>query len=218
MKFLAERNMAVSMTDLHHYLKGKSALRNGSVLVTIDDGFRSTYSEALPILEEFEIPAVTFITPGLLGTCDLSTDPEPYLTWDEISKLADSGITIGSHAWSHRSLGNLPSEEVRAEAILSREALEDHLHRPIDTFAYPFGTKADFNRTTADILNDNGYNYAFTSQHGVIRADQDPYELPRIKVEGGEGLWLFRLLTRGGLDAWRLVDRTLWKIQAIKQA
>jgi hypothetical protein len=67
---------------------------------------------------------------------------------------------------------------------------------------------------TADILKDNGYTYAFTSQHGTIGEGLDPYALPRIKVEGGERLWLFRLLLRGGLDAWRFVDHTLWKIQA----
>jgi peptidoglycan/xylan/chitin deacetylase (PgdA/CDA1 family) len=214
MEFLAEQNAAVSLADLDRYLKGQTTLQNSSVVVTIDDGFRSLYAEALPVLKDFQIPAVAFITPGLLGRRDMSTDPEPYLTWEELSEIADSGMTIGSHAWSHRSLGDLTAEEIRMEAVLSRESLEHHLQRPVDSFAYPFGTRADFNKMTADILKNNGYSCAFTSQHGTIGEGLDPYALPRIKVEGGEGLWLFRLLLRGGLDAWRFVDHTLWKIQA----
>ena len=42
----------------------------------------------------------------------------------------------------------------------------------------------------------------------------DALALPRVKVEGGERMWMFRLLVRGGLDAWSLADRTLWRLQA----
>ena len=37
--------------------------------------------------------------------------------------------------------------------------------------------------------------------------------LPRLKVEGGEGTWLFRLLCHGALDRWGWVDRNLWRWQ-----
>ena len=74
--------------------------------------------------------------------------------------------------------------------------------------------RADFSETTADILKRSGYRCAFTSQHGPVRSGMEPFSLPRVKVEGGEGLWLFRLLVHGGLDGWRWVDKILWRIQA----
>jgi hypothetical protein len=108
----------------------------------------------------------------------------------------------------------MSAEEAREEAGRSRTVLEDHLGAPVTSFAYPFGTRTDFNTTTAAILRRCGYTCAFTSQHGAIRAGSEPFRLPRIKVEGGEPLWMFRRLVRGGLDGWRWIDRALWRLQA----
>ncbi len=104
-------------------------------------------------------------------------------------------------------------QRARDEAVRSREVLRQRLGCPVTSFAYPYGTRADFSRATAKILTDAGYTTAFTSQHGAIKQGADPTALPRIKVEGGEGQWIFRLLCRGALDGWRLVDRALWRVQ-----
>src|SRR4029453_13085434 len=96
----------------------------------------------------------------------------------------------------------------------SRKLLEDRLGGAVVAFAYPFGTRRDFNPTTRQILHEVGYRFIFTSQHGAVRPGADALELPRIKVEGGEGMWMFRGLARGGLDGWALVDRTMWRLQA----
>lgn len=220
MAYLAERQLAVSLSDLEEFLHGRKTLNRDAVLVTIDDGFRSLHSTALPILKDYLIPAVAFITPGVINSQKEADHlqpinlAEPYLTWDEITQVCDNGVTIGSHAWTHRSLGGMVVEEVEEEASRSRDALERNLQRPIKAFAYPYGTRADFSPTTAQILKRSGYTCAFTSQHGAVHTNIDAFSLPRVKVEGGEGVWLFRLLTRGGLDAWRVVDHTLWRLQA----
>jgi peptidoglycan/xylan/chitin deacetylase (PgdA/CDA1 family) len=138
---------------------------------------------------------------------------DDYLSWGELQGLAGNGMAIGSHGWSHRSLARMTPEEARDEAVRSREVLQRRLDCRVASFAYPYGTYTDFNATTAEILAESGYTTAFTSQHGAIRRHADPIELPRIKVEGGEGPWMFRLLCGGALDAWRLIDRALWRVQ-----
>lgn len=217
MDLLADAQLAVSLVDVQQFLRGERALRDGSVLVTVDDGFVSLYEQALPVLRDYRIPAVAFVSPGLLAdnaASLASAGPEPYLSWPQLEILAESGIAIGSHAWSHRSLGRLPVPEAEQEAVHSRAALEARLQRPVTAFAYPYGRWGDFNAVTARVLAASGYCCAFTSQHGAIGNAADPFVLPRIKIESGEGLWLFRLLTRGGLDSWQWVDRHLWRLQA----
>ena len=103
--------------------------------------------------------------------------------------------------------------EARDEAVRSRQLLQQRLGCRVTSFAYPYGTRADFSPATANILIEAGYTTAFTSQHGAIRKGADPIALPRIKVEGGEGQFIFRLLCRGAMDGWRLVDRALWRLQ-----
>ncbi|WP_058998007.1 polysaccharide deacetylase family protein [Leptolyngbya sp. NIES-2104] len=212
MAWLARHKRAVSMEQVERFLRGEIDLPAGSVLVTIDDGYQSVHDLALPILKKYKIPAVVFVT---VSAIDHHEDPEPHLTWNEVKTLA-SHLTVASHGWTHRSLGKISLEEMRLEVTRSRRMLEEKLRIPVTAFAYPFGTMADFNATTATVLQESQYQFAFTSQHGAIAERESPlnrFYLPRIKVEGGEGLWMFRLLVGGGLDHWRLIDQTLWKLQ-----
>jgi peptidoglycan/xylan/chitin deacetylase (PgdA/CDA1 family) len=219
--YLAERGIAICLGELEESIFRGTSPRLGAVLVTIDDGFRSTYSSALPILRDYAVPAVVFVTPSLIRQFGVTSmvsrpdyAPEDYMDWKELEQLARANIDIGSHSWTHRSLGRMSAAQVEDEVVRSREMLEQRLCEQVTAFAYPFGTRADFNTRTASILKRAGYRCAFTSQHGTVHAGIEPFLLPRIKVESGEGLWLFKLLLRGGLDAWSWVDRTLWRVQA----
>ncbi|HEY5140925.1 MAG TPA: polysaccharide deacetylase family protein, partial [Methylococcales bacterium] len=161
-----------------------------------------------------------------IGTGDVSInsdgdnfdEPEPHMNWKQVEALIAGGVTVASHGWTHRSLGKMSLDEARDEAVRSKAVLEQKLGFTVSAFAYPFGTLADFNEPIATVLRGVGYQLAFTSQHGAVQSSRnqqpnDPLLLPRVKVEGGEGLWMFRLLAHGGLDNWRLIDQTLWWIQ-----
>lgn len=215
MRLLAEARLAVSLAQVLRFVRGQEDLPDGACLVTIDDGLVSTRTEALPILRRWGVPAVAFVTAGLVG-CDVRY-PEPYVTWSDVEALADSGlVTIGSHAYTHRSLGLLTVADAYEEARRSKQLIEERVGIEVTSFAYPFGTRSDFNPYTERALADAGYTIAFNSMHGPIRRGADPISLPRVKVEGGEGLWMFRLLCRGAMDPWRAVDHTLWRLQRVR--
>lgn len=213
MRWLAERRLAVSLAQVESFVSGQGKLPDGAVLVTMDDGCRSVYSQALPILREYAIPAVAYVPAGVIEAGVEAEYDEPPLSWEELGRLVEGGLTIGSHAFNHRSLGRISSEEAREEAVRSRTLLEQRLGRPVRSLAYPFGTRADYSQTTRAILYQAGYTTAFTSQHGALTPGLDPLELPRVKVEGGEADWMFPLLCRGALDGWALIDRGLWRLQ-----
>jgi hypothetical protein len=98
---------------------------------------------------------------------------------------------------------------VREEAERSRATLQRELGFAPTSFAYPYGTPAHYDARTRRVLAAAGYDTLFLSTHGAVRAGSDPLALPRIKVEGGEPLWLFRMLARGGMDDWRVVDNAI---------
>ncbi len=214
MAWLASEGRAISLADLGAFLGGQGTIRSGSVLVTIDDGFESALTVAAPTLARHAVPAVAFVTTSLVGNAEAGArQPERYLDWPELPELEQAGLVVGSHNHTHRSLAKLPAAEILDEARRSRGLLGDCLGRPIESFAYPFGTRADFNEATARALLESGYDFGFTSRHGVVAADSRAIELPRVKVEGGEDLDLFRLLCRGGMDAWQVVDDVLFRLQ-----
>ncbi len=220
MAWLAANDLAVSLQDVDQYIHCGKSLRDGAVLVTMDDGCLSVLTHALPVLKHYGIPSVAFVTTGNVEVRHDQLNQqgekpkEDYLDWEQLGRLSAAGVDIGSHAVTHRSLARIPVNEAEKEMYESREELEKKLGISVSSFAYPYGTLADFNSSIADGLRNAGYRVAFTSQHGILRRDIDPMLLPRIKVEGGDAEWLFPMLARGGLDNWRWIDKALWRMQA----
>lgn len=207
MGWLAERRLLVSLDAVRAFVAGAATLPHNAVLVTIDDGCRSLLTEALPVLRDFAVPAVAYVSAGLVGAAAVAADhAEPYATWDELAKVRDAGIEIGSHAFDHRSLARMDASAALDQALRSREEIGTRLGTPARSFAYPFGTRADFDAGTDRQLAEAGYEIAFHSVHGAIRPGMPPISLPRVKIEGGEDLRMFALASRGAMDAWRVVD------------
>lgn len=123
-----------------------------TVAVTFDDGFRSVYAVALPVLRALGIPATLFVPTALIG------QSEPFgwpglerwgrgrdrgeltgLGWDDVAQLAAQGWEIGSHARTHARLTELDDAALSAELRGSREECATTLGRGCDALAYPYG-------------------------------------------------------------------------------
>ena len=210
MRWLAEQRLAISLNDLLRFAHGEIDLATGSVLVTIDDGSSSVSTVAAPILRRYGIPAVAYIATYAIGNPDAGKGAgEPFLTWEQVAALSASGMTIGSHSLTHRSMAKLTPGEIRDEGQRSKELIEANIGKEVTSFAYPFGMRRDESPLTERILAECGYSSVFISQHGTIELGANLLRLPRIKVEAGEPLWMFKLLCAGGMDAWGLADKVL---------
>ena len=217
MKLLSAEQRAISLSQLELYLAGEANLPEYACLVTIDDGMLSTLEVALPILQRYGIPAVAFVSSNLIGL-DGQGLPERYLTGKELLSLSRNPLVeIGSHAHNHVSMGQLPLPEMAEEARKSKSILEAVTKRPVNTFAYPFGMQNDHNRDTDNALASAGYKITFNSMHGAILTRDDCQSLPRVKVEGGDSLSMFRHISRGAMDIWRVVDDRLFRAQRVRQ-
>jgi len=214
---LAREKRAVSLEQVENFVKGEISLPADACLVSIDDGMLSTLDVAVPILEKHSVPAVAFVSSALVGM-NLPDLPERYLTHDEVRILSDHPlIKVGSHAHTHRSMGELPIPCMREEAETSRRLLAEYAGCEVDSFAYPFGMQMDFSAATDRVLSEAGFTIAFNSMHGVVQVGMDAISLPRVKVEGGESLAAFDAISRGAMDDWRLIDDRFWRAQRVRQ-
>lgn len=64
LRFKAHYNL-ISCQDLLDFLSGKKQLSN-SCLLTIDDGWRSTYEVIFPIIKKYNVPITIFVSPMIL--------------------------------------------------------------------------------------------------------------------------------------------------------
>lgn len=125
------------------------------------------------------------------------------LTDAQLKQLAASGLMeIGAHTVTHPVLANRSRDEQRFELEESRRRLETIIGRPVTSFAYPFGCRADFNDLTVELSREAGYACACAntgrepSPRAIVTASSDLYRLPRAIVRNIRGEDLAQQLTR----------------------
>jgi len=72
------------------------------------------------------------------------------------------GFTIANHTLTHPHLENIPIEEATREIHEGRDKLEQFFGKPVEGFAYPFGT---YNSAVCDAVRAAGHLYARTTQN-----------------------------------------------------
>lgn len=141
------------------------------VILTFDDGFRTVWSEALPIMAEHGFHATVFpITSGIGKRTDWRTArgalPSMELMREpDLRELVRAGWEIGSHGVRHVFLPALDRAALDTEASASREALEDIVGEPVSTFAYPYGA---FSAEAVRAVREAGYRTAWTTRPGRL--------------------------------------------------
>jgi peptidoglycan/xylan/chitin deacetylase (PgdA/CDA1 family) len=115
----------------------------------------------------------------LSRVCKLKSWPRmeerAMLNWKEVREMSKNGISFGGHTVSHPALSKIPLQEARREIIESKETIEEHIQKPVQTFAFPFGKKEDYSTAVIDILKQIGFEYACSTNRGY---EQLPLKTP----------------------------------------
>jgi peptidoglycan/xylan/chitin deacetylase (PgdA/CDA1 family) len=110
------------------------------------------------------------------------------LSSEEVLQLAEGGLLeVGSHSVTHPVLSTLPAPAQRAEIHESKAQLESILGHPVTSFAYPYGSPADYTEETVAIVRHGGFACACANFPNVVRRGADPFQLPRILVRNWDG-------------------------------
>jgi peptidoglycan/xylan/chitin deacetylase (PgdA/CDA1 family) len=132
------------------------------------------------------------------------------LTPQELQQLAEGGrIEVGAHTASHLVLSTLradageghpqsgpPSGSALAEIRESKNELENILGRPVTSFSYPYGQRADYTPETVDCVRACGFACACSAFGGFVHPDSDRFRLPRMIVRNWDGDAFTRRLER----------------------
>lgn len=153
------------------------------LIITFDDGYRSTYDNAWPILRRAGFSATVFLVSDLIGQTnawDAGEIQEPLLNDSEIREMHNGGITFGSHTKSHPAMTKISTTQAGLELNESRRSLEKLLGSPVKHFCYPYAKQ---NPEVRALVRAAGYKSAVIGRGGLNRSWTDPYMLRRIKVD-----------------------------------
>jgi peptidoglycan/xylan/chitin deacetylase (PgdA/CDA1 family) len=147
----------------------------------VDDGYRSTYDVAYPILKKYGFTATLFIYIDYVGVS------RQAITWDQLRELKREGFTIGSHSMAHSDLSKKKKDEdkkaymarLKREIFRSKQILDGKLDQDTFIFAYPFGR---LNQTVASLTRQAGYKMAVTVDRGSNPFFTDPFMIKRDQI------------------------------------
>src|SRR4030042_2492025 len=183
MDYLAANNYSV--ISLSELLKG---LRVGQlplkpVVITIDDGFKSTFTLAYPVLKKYNFPATLFLYTDFIEKNSYS------LTWEEIREMTKNNIEIGSHTLSHCNFLQYKENEsndsyisrMKKEIFLYKEILESKIGSKVKFFAYPYGV---YSPIIKNLIIQADYEGILNANSMNNNINVDPFSLNRQIIFG----------------------------------
>lgn len=166
----------VSLREVYDYWHG-APLPAKPVVVSFDDGFKTHYTKAMPILRAH----------GWGGTLNLAlrhlTRENGFLPW-MVRRMLAANWELDSHTRTHAYLPGLGAAALRAELRGSRLFLRSTFHVQVDFLCYPFGA---YDARVLRAVRAAGYAGATTTEFGRARREE-PYGLDRVRISRGDGV------------------------------
>jgi peptidoglycan/xylan/chitin deacetylase (PgdA/CDA1 family) len=104
------------------------------------------------------------------------------MTWEQARAIHRAGGEIGAHTISHPILSKLDRAAQEKEIRGSRERVAEELGVEPSSFAYPNGSRRDFDAATLDLVARAGFEAACTTIRGSNARGCDPLRLRRLGV------------------------------------
>jgi peptidoglycan/xylan/chitin deacetylase (PgdA/CDA1 family) len=166
----------IPLAQLVAFAEFRAQIPEKSVVITIDDGWRTTYDIAFPILKKYGYPATLFVYTQLIS------GGAKTLSWELVREMAAQGLDVQCHTVTHRNLALQEDGEsadqyfaaVRREIVEATNLIEQKTGRRPTVLAYPYG---DTNGLAVELLRKQGYRAAFT-----VAREANPFFAPTFRL------------------------------------
>lgn len=168
-----------------------------AVVITIDDGHETVYTEILPLIRRDRLPVTLFIYPSAISNASYA------MTWDQVAELAHTGLVdVQSHTYWHpnfqheraRLTPDAYREFVMMQLNRSKDIIARHLGATVDMLAWPFGIHDPELESWATAA---GYRAAFTLERRSVHRGADVLALPRYLITDGDRGARFAAIVEG---------------------
>ncbi|WP_041524186.1 polysaccharide deacetylase family protein [Gilvimarinus agarilyticus] len=199
----------VPLPELIKRIKNGVLTDDKIVAITFDDGYRSVYEEAFPLLRQYGFAFTVFV-----NTEPLDRGASEFVTWDELKEMAQAGGTIANHTTTHPHMVRLLEDEtvkqwqerMAREITAAQKAIAENLGQSEKLLAYPYG---EFDAKVTALVQQLGFT-GFGQHSGAVGVGADVLRLPRFPMGANFGeldSFATKVNTRPlAVNEWQLLD------------
>ncbi|AKJ42944.1 polysaccharide deacetylase family protein [Pragia fontium] len=177
----------ISLYQLEGYLNNSVNIPAKALVLTFDDGLKSVYRYAYPVLKKYDLQATAFIISSRIKRHPQAWDPNDlqFMSISELKQIQEV-FDIQSHThFLHRySDDKLPVLLSRTEHNIELDF--EHSRRALAQFnpkviylSYPFG---GYNADAIQAARLAGYHLAVTTVRGKVKPGDNPFALKRLYI------------------------------------
>lgn len=186
MQYIRDAGLTViTMQDFLEWLRGDRCLPERCILITIDDGWKSVYTDAYPVLKAYGYPFTLFLYTTYV---DVKGDS---MSKKQIEEMMANGATIGSHSTNHlyprmwKRYGQDSENyrnQVKTELLDSAVKLRSWFGN-CSAYCYPGGYNTP---PMLEALEGSDYKAAFTVLERKVTVEESPFLVHRYMVFGND--------------------------------
>ncbi len=201
------------------YMEGEFRLKRNSLLITFDDGFKSSKLATSQCLAPSNIKALFFVCSDFLNLNDMDgrkfTAEKIYdgampakqigdfqlpMNVQDLKDLLAEGHMIGSHSANHARFSKIVDiSKLESEIINSADKLENMLGTKITAIAWPFGSLDSISAQSLRVIQ-RRYKFCFSGIRGSNTFKQNRLSIYRECIDIDNTLLFNKFICNNGLS------------------
>ncbi|MFX3636509.1 MAG: polysaccharide deacetylase family protein [Candidatus Pristimantibacillus sp.] len=186
----------ITLDQYKDFMLNEGKVPDNAVLITFDDGYKSFYTEAFPILQEYNYSAVNFVIVSDVANESTLSKGRPKFSWDDMREMKKAGMYFYSHTNDLHRYGAMREDGMQKPVMTRRQyfkdekrmeteeeytaritndlttaelKLKEELGNTNGVIAFPYGA---YNKEVLEILKSVGIEFSFTVKEGINERGQ----------------------------------------------
>lgn len=196
LKYFKDRNFrSLNSDELLAAIASDTPAHENLLAITFDDGFKTVFDYAFPVMQEYGFKGIVCIYPSFIGS-------RLAMSWEQLDTLIKAGWSVECHSMSHSNLASRyqnPEQEksfLEHEIVNSRKLIETRLGNKVKLMVWPYGVYTDRSLLVA---KEAGFAGAMTVDGGSNYQGLSPWQIKRQVIYSSDDMNKF--LIRCGMAA-----------------
>jgi len=166
----------VPLIDIIKKVNANEKVPSKWVAFSIDDGFKTFYTNGLSVFKEYNYPFTLFIAVKYT-----EKNYKDYVSWKQLKTIAKYG-DVEFHSYGHGHYGQMSDEKIKADMDKGLALMKKHLNYEPSLFVYPYG---EYDDRVASVIEPYGFKAVFNQNIGAVEGScSDVKDIDRSAVVG----------------------------------